>query len=144
MRNTMYLKSILVILFLGLITISCSSCKVDKEENGSENLEKVNDLKYKAMKNAKLPPGSVKVRSLINSITIDNNNLMNIVIDGVLGYGTAAPVIGKGENLTFKVSDDQKEKILKNTKNIVLILKNKPSGRGEETTDNWQLISIEE
>ncbi|MCW8851005.1 MAG: hypothetical protein OQJ81_13595 [Melioribacteraceae bacterium] len=110
----------------------------------AENLEKANDSKFTALKESKLPPGSVKVRALISSITIDNNGLMNIVIDGVLGYGTASPVISKSENLTLKVNDDQKEKILKKNENVVLILKNKPSGRGEETTNNWQLISIEE
>ncbi len=126
----MYLKSILGILFLSLIIISCSSCKNGKENTMGENLEKTNDSKFNALKESKLPPGTVKVRTLVNSITIDNNGLMNIVVDGVMAYGTASPVISKSESLTIKVNDDQKEKILQNTENVVLILKNQPSGRG--------------
>jgi NAD(P)H-hydrate repair Nnr-like enzyme with NAD(P)H-hydrate epimerase domain len=110
----------------------------------ADKLEKVNDTKLKALKNSKLSPGSVKVRVLTSSIVIDQNGLMNIIVDGVLGYGPATPVISKSDSLTLKVNDSQKEKILKNDENVILVIKNLPSGRGEETNNIWKLISIEE
>lgn len=134
----------MVLLFLSLVIISCSSCRNDKADKESDNFEKVRDSKLKSLENSKLPPGSVKVRALINSVKIDDNDLMNLVVDSVLGYGAAAPVISKGESLSLKVNEDQKKKILQNTENVVLIFKNRPSGRDEGTTNNWQLISIEE
>ena len=109
-----------------------------------DKLEKVKDSKISPSEQSKLPPGSVKVRTLANSIQIGENGIANIIIDGVLGYGSSTPVISKSETVSVKINDKQKEKILDNSDSLIFVIKKQLSGRGEENSNIWKLISIEE
>lgn len=140
----MHFKSILLLLIFSLLFISCSSCKTEKEDKMEDKLEKVTDSKISPSEHSKLPPGSVKVRTLASSIQIGKDGLANIIIDGVLGYGSSSPVVSKSETISIKINDKQKEKIIDNSDSLVFIIKKRPSGRGEEDSNIWQLILIEE
>ena len=140
----MHFKLILLLFFFSLLLISCSSCKTEKDDKMGDKLEKVTDIKIRPSEHSKLPPGTVKVRTLTNSIKIGENGLANIIIDGVLGYGSSTPVISKSETVSVKINDKQKEKIIDNNDSLIFIIKKRPPGRGEEDSNIWQLILIEE
>ena len=140
----MHFKSILLLLFFSLLFISCSSCKTEKDDKMGDKLEKVTDTKIRSSEHSKLSPGTVKIRTLANSIQIVENGLANIVIGDVLGYGSSSPVVSKSETVRIKFNDKQKEKIIDNSDSLIFIIKKRPSGRGEEDSNIWQLILIEE
>lgn len=141
----MYPKFFLIFLFTAFLVVSCSSCKIDKDDQNKMSLEKSNGDKMPLVGNPALPPGTVKVNSLISSITDDDTNIITITIEKILGRGSSAPVISSGQSVSIKLNSEQREKILSFPNHVDLIIKPLPSGRGMEGTNIniWQLISIE-
>lgn len=139
----MYPKYFIILLFALLFLISCSSCKSGEGDLNKNNLEKVSEQKMKLVGNPQLSPGTVKIKSLISSIKDDNTNIINVIVEDVLGYGSSAPVVGSKESISIKLTTEQKENILAGGNSVNLVIKQLPAGRGMEESNIWQLISIE-
>ena len=138
----MHIKFVIVLLVSGIFLMSCSACKNNSSQE-SEKLGKINERDVNLAKKLKLPPGTVKVRTLINSIKIESPELIIVEIDGVLGYGQAAPVVSESDKLKIKVSETISRSILDNDTSINMLIKHSRGGRGEENSNIWNLISIE-
>lgn len=136
-------KFFLIFLFTAFLVISCSSCKIDKGDQNKMSLEKSSGDKLPLVGNPALPPGTVKVNSLISSITGDDPNIITLTIEKILGRGSSAPVISSGQSVSIRLNSEQKEKILSLPNHVNLIIKSLPSGRGMEGAKIWKLISIE-
>lgn len=139
----MYPKFFLIVLFAAFLMMSCSACKIDKGEQNKMSLEKSSGDKLPLVGNPDLSPGTVKISSLISSITNDDSEIITLTIEEILGRGSSAPVISSGQSVSIKISSEQKEKILSFPSLVTLIIKPLPSGRGMEESNIWRLISIE-